>query len=148
MYVGGVGYLLPMPRPTAAVLAGAVTLSLAACGSSAPTGAVSAVSTTAASRSTVSETLAPVRSGLVNVVYKNILIHPAAIVVRTGSTVKWTNDDGDIAHNVESESGASFHSGDFAGGGTFEYKVTKVGVIRYQCSIHPASMQGTITVVR
>jgi len=147
VYARALGYLFPMPR-LAAPLVGAVALLLAACGSSGPTGTVTTASTTAASRSAVSETLSPVQSGLVNVVYKNILIHPASIVVRVGSTIKWTNEDGDIAHNVESESGASFHSGDFAGGGTFEYKVTKVGVIKYECSIHPASMQGTITVVR
>src|SRR5271163_1573588 len=137
-----------MPRPVAVLAAGAAVAALSACGSTAPTATVNAVTTSTASHSTVSEALAPVQSGLVRIVYKDILIHPAAVVVRAGSTIRWINEDGDVAHNVESESGASFHSGDFAGGGTFEFKVTKVGLIKYQCSIHPASMQGTITVVR
>jgi len=148
VYARAVGYLFPMSRLAAVLTASAAAVALSACGSSAPTGAVSSVSTSAATRSAVSEALAPVHSGVVRVVYKNLLIHPAAIVVRVGSTIKWVNEDAGIDHNVESESGASIHSNDFGGGGTFEFKVTKVGLIKYECSIHPASMQGTISVVR
>ena len=36
---------------------------------------------------------------------------------------------------------------DFGEGGTFEIKVDKPGVIHYECTIHPATMNGTIEVV-
>jgi plastocyanin len=67
--------------------------------------------------------------------------------VKVGSTVEWTNFD-EIAHNVTSEGGPQkFASKDFGGGGTFKVKATKPGVINYECTIHPASMNGTIEVV-
>ena len=65
-----------------------------------------------------------------------------------GSTIKWTNYDA-IEHNVTSEGGPqSFTSKSFGEGKAFEVKVTKPGVIHYECTIHPASMNGTIEVVK
>jgi plastocyanin len=90
---------------------------------------------------------APIRSGVVQVSYRNITIAPDAIRVKVGSTIKWTNSD-TIEHNVTSESGPQrFASKNFGEGGTFEIKALRPGVIHYQCTIHPASMNGTIEVV-
>ena len=36
----------------------------------------------------------------------------------------------------------------FGEGQTFTVKVTKPGVIHYECTIHPATMNGTIDVVK
>ena len=89
----------------------------------------------------------PVQSGLVQVAYRNITIEPDAIRVKVGSTVRWMNHD-PIDHNVTSEGGPQqFASKDLGPGGTFEIKLTKPGVIHYECTIHPASMNGTIEVV-
>jgi len=89
----------------------------------------------------------PVRSGLVNVAYRDITIQPAVLRVKVGTTVKWTNYD-PVDHNVTSESGPQkFESEDFGEGGTYEVKLTKPGIIHYQCTIHPATMNGTIEVV-
>jgi len=50
---------------------------------------------------------------------------------------------------VTSESGPSkFASTNLNEGSTFSYKVTKPGVIHYECTYHPASMNGTIEVVK
>jgi plastocyanin len=91
---------------------------------------------------------APVRSGLVQVAYRNITIAPDVIRVKVGSTIKWTNYDA-IEHNVTSEGGSQkFASKNLAGGATFEIKAINPGVIHYECTIHPASMNGTIEVVK
>lgn len=89
----------------------------------------------------------PVKSGTVPVAYRNIAIAPDTLKVKVGSTIKWTNFD-NVAHNVTSLNGPQkFASNDFNESGTFEIKALKPGVIHYECTIHPASMNGTIEVV-
>lgn len=91
---------------------------------------------------------APVQSGLVQVAYRNITIDPDTIRVKVGSTIKWTDYD-NVMHNVTSLKGPQkFESKDFGEGGTYEVKLNKPGVINYECSLHPASMNGTIEVVK
>ncbi len=90
----------------------------------------------------------PVQSGTVQVAYRNIAINPDTLKVKVGSTIKWTNYDS-VEHNVTSEGGvAKFASKDFGEGGTYEIKANKPGIIHYECTIHPASMNGTIEVVK
>jgi plastocyanin len=90
----------------------------------------------------------PVQSGVVPIAYRNIAIDPDTLKVKVGSTLKWTNYDS-VEHNVTSEGGPQkFASKDFGENGTFEIKANKPGVIHYQCTIHPASMNGTIEVVK
>jgi len=89
----------------------------------------------------------PVRSGTVQIAYRNITIAPDTVRVKVGTTIKWTNFD-EVVHNVTSERGPQkFASKDFGEGGTFSIKATKPGVINYECTIHPASMNGTVEVV-
>jgi plastocyanin len=91
---------------------------------------------------------APVQSGLVSIAYRNIAINPDTVRVKVGSTISWTNYDA-VEHNVTSENGPQrFASKTFGENGTFEVKATSPGVIHYLCTIHPASMNGTIEVVR
>lgn len=90
----------------------------------------------------------PIQSGVVPVAYRNIAIAPDTLRVKVGSTIKWTNYDS-VEHNVTSEGGvAKFASKDFGEGSSYEVKVTKPGIIHYECTIHPASMNGTIEVVK
>jgi plastocyanin len=90
---------------------------------------------------------APVQSGAVQIAYRNIAIDPDLLKVKVGSTIKWTNYD-PVDHNVTSKGGpAKFASKNFGEGGTFEFKATKAGVIHYECTIHPTTMNGTIEVV-
>jgi plastocyanin len=89
---------------------------------------------------------APVQSGTVQIAYRNIAIAPDTLKVKAGTTVRWTNHD-PVEHNVTSRGGpASFASGNFGEGKTFEVKLTKPGVLHYLCTIHPATMNGTIEV--
>jgi plastocyanin len=91
---------------------------------------------------------APVQSGTVQVAYRNITIAPDTLKVKVGSTIRWTNHDA-IEHNVTSEGGPQkFASKNFGEGRTFEIKALKPGVIHYECTNHPASMNGTIEVVK
>jgi plastocyanin len=90
----------------------------------------------------------PVQSGTVQIAYRNIAIDPDTLKVKVGSTIKWTNYDS-VEHDVTSEGGvAQFASKTFGEGGMYEIKANKPGVIHYECTIHPASMNGTIEVVK
>jgi plastocyanin len=90
----------------------------------------------------------PIQSGVVPIAYRNIAIDPDTLRVKVGSTIKWTNYDS-VEHNVTSDGGGTrFASKNFGEGETFEVKVTKPGIIHYTCTIHPASMNGTIEVVK
>jgi plastocyanin len=91
---------------------------------------------------------APVRSGLVQIAYRNIAIAPDTLRVTVGSTVRWTNYDS-VEHNVSSTGGPThIASGNFGEGGTYQVKLIKPGIIHYVCTIHPTSMNGTLEVVR
>jgi plastocyanin len=152
-----------MRRALAAPFACTAVILIAGCGSS---GSSSSSSSTAASTASTSSTAAgglkatttpkyaapsassPVQSGVVQIAYRNIAIDPDTLKVKVGSTLKWTNYDS-VEHNVTSEGGPQkFASKDFGENGTFEIKANKPGVIHYQCTIHPASMNGTIEVVK
>jgi plastocyanin len=90
----------------------------------------------------------PIQSGVVPIAYRNIAIDPDTLRVKVGSTIKWTNYDS-VEHNVTSDGGRTkFASKNFGEGEAFEVKVTKPGIIHYTCTIHPASMNGTIEVVK
>jgi plastocyanin len=84
----------------------------------------------------------------VKISYHEISIEPDTPKVKVGSTIEWTNHD-PVEHNVTSASGpAKFASKNFGEGGTFKVTVTKPGVIHYRCTLHPATMNGTIEVVK
>jgi plastocyanin len=148
-------------RSAPPVLALCATVALAAgCGSSNSTssnGSATATTKTAGSGGIKYDTTpkyaapsssAPVQGGVVPVAYRNIAIDPDTIRVKVGSTIKWTNYD-PVEHNVTSESGPlHFASKDFGEGKTVEFKMTQPGVIHYECTIHPATMNGTIEVVK
>jgi plastocyanin len=150
-----------MKRAFSTLIACSALLFVAGCGSSSSS-TTTTTSSTAASTSASSGGLkpnttpkyaapaasAPVQSGTVQIAYHNIAIDPDTVKVKVGSTIKWTNQD-PVEHNVTSEGGpAKFASKGFSENGTYELKVTKPGVIHYECTIHPASMNGTIEVVQ
>jgi plastocyanin len=91
---------------------------------------------------------ATVQSGIVHITYHNISIAPDTVKVKVGSTIIWTNLDS-VEHNVTSKGGPQqFASGTFGEGRSYTIKVLKPGVIHYECTIHPVSMNGTIDVVQ
>ncbi|HEY4997213.1 MAG TPA: plastocyanin/azurin family copper-binding protein [Solirubrobacteraceae bacterium] len=147
-----------MRRGLTASLACCGLLLIAGCGSSSKSS--STTSTTAATASTSTSGLkatttpkfapatGPVQSGIVQIAYRNIAIAPDTVKVKVGSTIKWTNFDS-VEHNVISQSGPQkFTSKNIGENATFEVKAEKPGVIHYECTIHPASMNGTIEIVK
>jgi plastocyanin len=144
---------IPATCAALAVLSGCGSSSSSNSSSSAATSSTPAQSTTNKGSLKVTTTpkfataTGPVRSGTVRIAYRNITIAPGTVRVKVGSTIEWTNFD-EVAHNVTSEGGPQkFASKDFTQGGKFKIKALKPGVINYECTIHPASMNGTIEVV-
>ncbi len=147
-----------MRQAIAVPIACAVLMGIAGCGSSSSSSSATTASTASTSSSGLKATTtpkyaspsssSPVQSGVVQIAYRNIAIDPDTLKVKVGSTLKWTNYDS-VEHNVTSQGGPlKFASKDFGEKGTFEIKANKPGVIHYQCTIHPASMNGTIEVVK
>jgi plastocyanin len=83
--------------------------------------------------------------GSVAITMKDVAFKPKQRTVKVGQTVTWTNKD-DFDHNVFADSGATFKSKNFGKGGTFHYKPTATGTIKYECTIHPG-MTATLKVV-
>ncbi|NUP48221.1 MAG: cupredoxin family copper-binding protein [Catenulispora sp.] len=70
---------------------------------------------------------------------------PAALTVKVGTTVTWTNKDSD-AHTVTSQgSGGPLQSKALATGESYSYTFTAPGTYAYLCTIHPF-MTATVTV--
>jgi nitrite reductase (NO-forming)/hydroxylamine reductase len=74
----------------------------------------------------------------------NLAFQPHTIVVATGATVTWQNDD-TVAHTVTSGEGW-FDSGQLAAGEGFSHQFSKPGTFRYGCTNHP-SMEGVVIVM-
>jgi plastocyanin len=153
----------------AAIACGALAL-MAGCGSSSSSAGSSTSTTTGAKTATSTKTgtsssggaslkidttpkfaspspSAPVQTGVVQIAYRTIAIDPDTVRVKVGSTIRWTNYDSAQA-NVTSVSGPQkIASKNFGEGGTFEVKVEKPGVIHYECTLYPVTMNGTIEVL-
>jgi plastocyanin len=136
---------------TALVLAagcGSSNSSTASSSSSTPTSTSGELKTTTTPKFASPSPTASVQSGVVPVAYRNITIQPDTLRVKAGSTVRWTNYDA-LEHDVTSESGPQhFASKTFGESGSYEVTLTKPGLIHYECTIHPATMNGTIEVVK
>jgi len=84
----------------------------------------------------------------VAIAYRNIAINPDTVKVKVGSTIEWTNYDS-VEHNVTSRGGSQrFASKNFSERASFSIKAQRPGIVHYLCTIHPASMNGTIQIVR
>ena len=79
------------------------------------------------------------------VTIQNYAFSPAAVTVKQGTTVTWTNKDS-VAHTVtETDGKAGPDSGDVNPNGTYSFTFKTPGTYHYQCTIHP-EMTGTVTV--
>lgn len=133
-------------------------LAIAGCGSSssnsasnsssstAPTSTASSTAPTSTSSSASSGGTSASGAKGVSVSMKNIQFNPSTIHAKVGQTITWTNDDS-VQHNVVAKSGAKFASSLVPSSGTYKFKVTKPGVIKYVCTIHPG-MDGEIDVTK
>ncbi|HEV2636216.1 MAG TPA: cupredoxin family copper-binding protein [Actinocrinis sp.] len=81
------------------------------------------------------------------VAIKNFAFAPAALMVKVGTTVTWTNQDSDN-HTVTSQgSGGPLQSAALDTGQSYSYTFTKPGTYSYYCTIHPF-MIATVTVTQ
>jgi plastocyanin len=83
----------------------------------------------------------PVSSNTVAI--QNFAFSPAAVTIKAGTTVAWTNQDQD-PHTVSAMSGA-FHSPTLNTGQSYHYTFTAPGRFEYLCTIHPF-MTATVVV--
>ena len=79
-----------------------------------------------------------------NVVIRDFAFTPRTIQVKVGSTVTWTNQDGD-AHTVDFKPSGGSTSPVLETGATFSRTFGSAGTFAYMCSIHP-EMHGTVVV--
>jgi len=138
------------PRWRIAALGAASTVALAACGASAaggpststprpPTSAAPSASATAAPGATTAPV--PAATGVVGIL--DFKFTPAALTVKVGTTVVWTNNDA-IAHTVNFMTGG-INSNVLNHSEQFTHTFTTPGTYDYICSIHPF-MHGSVTV--
>ncbi len=74
----------------------------------------------------------------------NFTFGPAALTVKVGTTVTWTNND-DIPHSVVSSDHTTFKSKVLDTDQSFSFTFTKAGEYAYFCSLHP-HMTGKVVV--
>jgi len=87
------------------------------------------------------ETSEPVRTTSVSMA-KSYKFEPRRIVVETGSTVTWTNDD-NFTHTVQVD-GQEDHRVDR--GASVEIVFDKPGTFHYVCTLHRRDMDGEVVV--
>lgn len=75
----------------------------------------------------------------------NFRFSPAAITVKKGTTVTWTNNDSATHTVTETDTLSGPKSSSLAKGQSYEFTFASAGTYHYNCSIHP-NMVGTVTV--
>ena len=118
----------PTPQKTAAP---AATATKAAGATTAPTKAATSATTAAAGSPTAAGTAAASAS----VTIKDLQFTPAAVTIKVGGAVTWTND-GPSTHDVTADDG-SITSGSLATGKTYSHTFDTAGTFAYHCGIHP-----------
>jgi plastocyanin len=68
---------------------------------------------------------------------------PAAITIRAGTTVTWTNHD-DFTHNVTLPDGTPPLT--MSPGSSVTHTFSSAGLFAYMCSLHPKDMKGSVLV--
>lgn len=80
-----------------------------------------------------------------DVVVRNFRFDPAALEVTAGTTVVWAWSSGGTSHNVTFEGGSPTSGNQTEG--TYGRNFPAIGEFSYQCTIHPSTMSGVISVV-
>ena len=76
---------------------------------------------------------------------QNYSFTPAAITIKMGTHVTWTNDD-TVPHTVtESDGQNGPNSSDLAPGKSYSFTFNQTGTFKYRCNLH-TDMTGTVTV--
>ena len=85
-------------------------------------------------------------TGAPTVTIKDFAFSPAALSVKAGTTVVWTNQDSE-PHTVRSVGSDTLKSTTLDDNATYSYTFTTAGTYAYHCSIH-AEMHGTVIVTK
>lgn len=80
----------------------------------------------------------------ITVEIKNFSFTPAALAIKTGTKVTWTNNDS-VPHTITSDSGTLLNSETLSPGQSFSLTFANAGSTNYHCSIHP-TMKGSVVV--
>jgi plastocyanin len=139
-------------KPSGVLGAGAtlmVAFAIAACGSSSSSSSPAPSTSPAASPRTAARggaAAAPSSGKVVKVQIKNYAYAPAAVTVKAGTKLQFTNADS-TAHTATASGGTlAFDTGTIKGGGASgSVIVTKPGTYHYICTFHPF-MKATVTV--
>jgi len=124
-----------------ATLAPVLLLVAAACSSTTPSSSPSttpAASTPAASSTGTASAAATVQAT------DQKVFDPASVTINAGQTVSWQNN-GTLSHTVTFDNGPTFTQ-NLDSGGTVSRTFSTAGTFKYHCTIHGASMSGTIIV--
>lgn len=76
----------------------------------------------------------------------DIAFKPNKVAIRKGSKVSWRFADGLTFHNVHSMGKHRFRSSRDMKKGTYTVRFARAGTYRYQCTLHPLTMKGTVVV--
>lgn len=79
----------------------------------------------------------------VAVIIENYAFEPDPVIIKTGSTVVWTNRD-EVLHTVVSNE-KLFSSPELEVNRSFQFTFKKAGTFAYFCSLHP-EMKGKVVV--
>lgn len=85
-----------------------------------------------------------------SITIKDFKFSPAALIIKKGTTVTWTNEDS-VSHDVVSDpkgnlgAGEIFKSPLFSKGETYSFTFNAAGEYKYHCGVHP-SMRATVIV--
>lgn len=130
-------------------------LVLSACGGAgSPLAATTAPTATPSAAATVAATSAPSAAATVvaggnDVTVQGFKFGPQTLEVKVGTKVTWTNKDTANHTTTSGKPGAKNGKWDFplaGSGGTASFTFTQAGSFDYFCSIHPATMLGTVVV--
>jgi plastocyanin len=77
---------------------------------------------------------------------------PNPVNIKLGDTIKWTNNDNTLHTVIEGnpdtgQVSEGFASDIIAPGGTFEYKIGKMGTFDYYCKLHPNMIEKVVVLV-
>jgi len=130
--------------PTLIGLFMAASLALAACGASS-TPAPAATATPPASAPASAAASSAGGAGAPAVTIQNFAFNPAALTVKVGTEVTWTNQDS-TAHTVTFNTGGAT-SDNLAQSATYKQTFPTAGTFAYHCKIH-STMTATVTVTQ
>jgi plastocyanin len=131
--------------PTLIGLFVAASLALGACGTSSTPAPAATATPPASAPASAAASSAGGAGGASAVTIQNFAFNPAALTVKVGTEVTWTNQDS-TAHTVTFDTGGAT-SDNLAQSATYKQTFPTAGTFAYHCKIH-STMTATVTVTQ